>query len=189
MAILVQRVSGNHYEELFFPHLAGVGNSANLYVWDKTMNPDAGMLRIVFGLGTRAVDRVSGDYAKIVPLDQPDRGPPVNYGDEKKFSQHKADVLDLQNNKLTEVPLETLTERDLKTDTEIFFSADTAAMNRMRERGVSGNSIPRIPDFKKLLTETGFPEFTQKALSALSAAYNYPVDIEFTVNFNPNGEF
>lgn len=29
MAILIQRVSGDHYGEYFFPHLAGVGNSSN----------------------------------------------------------------------------------------------------------------------------------------------------------------
>jgi hypothetical protein len=189
MAILVQRVSGNHYDDLFFPHIAGVGNSSNLYVWDKTMNPDAGMLRIVFGLGTRAVDRVSGDYAKIVPLDCPGRGPPVSYGDEKKFSQHKADVLDLTDNRLTEAPLETLASSDLKTDKSIFFSKDAAAANRMREMGLSLDAVPQVLDFKKLLTGTEFPEFARTVLSTLSSAYNYPVDIEFTVNFNPAGEF
>jgi len=189
MAILVQRVSGNHYDELFFPHIAGVGNSINLYVWDKSMNPEAGMLRVVFGLGTRAVDRVSGDYAKIVPLDCPNKGPPVSYGDEKKFSQHKADVLDLFNNKLTEVPLEKLADGDLKTDKNIFFTTDNAAINRMKELRINYTHTPRIPDFRKLLTETGFPEFVRTVLSTLSAAYNYPVDIEFTANFDPNGEF
>jgi len=189
MAILVQRVSGNHYDELFFPHIAGVGNSINLYVWDKSMNPEAGMLRIVFGLGTRAVDRVSGDYAKIVPLDCPNKGPPVSYGDEKKFSQHKADVLDLSNNKLTDAPLEKLADGDLKTDKEIFFTTDTEAINRMRELRINSATTPRIPDFRKLLNETGFPEFVRSALLTLRTAYNYPVDIEFTANFTPDGEF
>jgi len=189
MAILVQRVSGNHYGDLFFPHIAGVGNSTNLYVWDKSMNPEAGMLRVVFGLGTRAVDRVSGDYAKIVPLDCPNKGPPVSYGDEKKFSQHKADVLDLSNNKLTEASLEKLADGDLKTDKEIFFTTDTEAINRMRELRINSASTPRIPDFKKLLNETGFPDFVRSALSTLRTAYNYPVDIEFTANFTPDGEF
>jgi pyruvate,water dikinase len=32
MAILVQRVSGDRYGDYFFPHIAGVGNSSNLYV-------------------------------------------------------------------------------------------------------------------------------------------------------------
>jgi pyruvate, water dikinase len=189
MAILVQRVSGNHYGELFFPHIAGVGNSTNLYVWDKIMNPEAGMLRLVFGLGTRAVDRVSGDYAKIIPLDCPNKGPPVSYGDEKKFSQHKADVLDLHNNTLSEVSLEKLADGDLKTDKDIFFTTDNEAIKRMRELNIKSDSTPRIPDFNKLLTKTNFPEFIRTVLSTLSTAYNYPVDIEFTANFDPNGEF
>ncbi len=42
MAILVQRVSGDHHGEHFFPHIAGVGNSSNLYVWDKSVEMEAG---------------------------------------------------------------------------------------------------------------------------------------------------
>ncbi|MCL2009461.1 MAG: PEP/pyruvate-binding domain-containing protein [Synergistaceae bacterium] len=189
MAILVQRVSGNHYGELYFPHVAGVGNSSNLYVWDKSMDPSSGMLRIVFGLGTRAVDRVSGDYARLVPLDHPAKRPPVSYGDEKKFSQHYADVLDLRDNRLTEASLEDLSERDLKTDKSIFFSEDTSEINRLRELGRSISRTPKIADFKKLLARTEFPQFARAALKTLSGAYDYPVDIEFTVNFRPDGDF
>ena len=85
MAILIQRVSGDHYQENFFPHLAGVGNSSNLYVWDESVDMDAGMLRIVFGLGTRAVDRTVSDYAKIVTFDYPLRLPLMNYDDQGSF--------------------------------------------------------------------------------------------------------
>lgn len=189
MAILVQRVSGDHYGELFFPHIAGVGHSSNLYVWNKEMDPTAGMLRLVFGLGTRAVDRVSGDYARIVSLDRPTEGPPVNHGDEKKFSQHKADVLNLRENCMTEVPLDSLIDYDLKTDKGIFFSIDFATLSRLRELSRQGNSTPQILDFKKLLTETGFPDLVRTALSTLEAAYNYPVDIEFASNFSPEGSY
>ena len=189
MAILIQRVSGNHYEGMFFPHLAGVGNSSNLYVWDKSIDPDAGMLRIVFGLGTRAVDRVSGDYARLVPLDHPAKGPPVNYGDERKYSQHKADILDLRENLLSEAPLDNLAELDLKTDKSIFFSMDSAEINRLRELGRRVDKTPQIADFRKLLSETEFPEFTRTVLKTLSKAYDYPVDIEFTVNFGNDGGF
>jgi len=189
MAILVQRVSGDHHGEMFFPHLAGVGNSVNLYVWNKDMDPDAGMLRLVFGLGTRAVDRVSGDYARIVPLDHPAKGPPVNYGDERKFSQHEADVLDLRGNRLAEASLAALAEGDLKTDQSLFFSPDAAAISRLAESGRPYDSAPQILDFQKLLTGTDFPKFAGAVLSTLKTAYDYPVDIEFTANFDPRGDF
>ncbi len=57
MALLVQRVSGDLCEDCFFPHLAGVGFSFNPYVWERGLDPRDGMLRMVFGLGTRAVER------------------------------------------------------------------------------------------------------------------------------------
>jgi hypothetical protein len=98
-------------------------------------------------------------------------------------------VLDLANNKLTDAPLEKLADGDLKTDKEIFFTTDTEAINRMRELRINSASTPRIPDFRKLLNETGFPEFVRSALLTLRTAYNYPVDIEFTANFTPEGEF
>lgn len=189
MAILVQRVSGDHYGNLFFPHIAGVGNSSNLYVWNKDMNPDAGMLRLVFGLGTRAVDRVAHDYARIVPLDHPADTPPISYGDEKKFSQHKADVLDLQNNCEAEVSVDELGNYELNVDKRTFFSTDTAAVSWLRERGRSTDSIPLILDFKKLLTQSDFPAIAGKVLSTLETAYEYPVDIEFTANFKSDGTF
>ena len=82
MAILVQRVSGDYHGEYYFPHLAGVGNSSNLYVYDENVNMDDGMIRLVFGLGTRAVDRIIGDYVRIVTLDDPMRLPIMNSNDE-----------------------------------------------------------------------------------------------------------
>lgn len=39
---------------LFFPEFAGVGLSRNPFAWKKSMDEKAGMLRLVFGLGTRA---------------------------------------------------------------------------------------------------------------------------------------
>jgi hypothetical protein len=189
MAILIQRVSGDHYGTLFFPHTAGVGHSSNLYVWDRAMDPSAGMLRLVFGLGTRAVDRVSGDYARLVPLDDPTNRPPVSHGDEKKFSQHRADVLDLRENRMGERRLDELLACDLKTDPDIFFSVDEAAQARLRALGRPDTPAPRILDFRTLLEKTRFPALARTVLATLAKAYDYPVDIEFTANFDAVGGF
>lgn len=189
MAILVQRVSGDHYGALFFPHVAGVGNSQNVYVWDKDIDPDAGMARIVFGLGTRAVDRVPGDHARLIPLDNPTKPPPVNAEEIRKFTQHNADLLDLFENTLSEQPLFRLVKLDLKTDKEIFFSLDTAALRRLKELGREDKSSAYILDFKKLLEKTDFPAMLKGVLDALEKAYDYPVDIEFTANFSKDGTY
>ncbi|GAB2671883.1 PEP/pyruvate-binding domain-containing protein [Paenibacillus thermoaerophilus] len=189
MAILVQRVSGDHYRELFFPHLAGIGNSSNLYVWDRQMDMDAGMLRLVFGLGTRAVDRTVGDYVRIVSLDHPSRLPPMMAEDFRKYSQHDVDVLSLRDNALTSRGLDDVMSLDIKADKELFASADYERMNRLRELGRSGRSVPYLLDFQKLLKHSEFPELMREMLALLSQVYEYPVDIEFTANFTADHRF
>ncbi|MGE4485762.1 MAG: PEP/pyruvate-binding domain-containing protein [Oscillospiraceae bacterium] len=189
MAILVQRVSGDQYEENFFPHIAGVGNSSNLYVWDKSVDMDAGMLRLVFGLGTRAVDRTVGDYAKIVCLDDPLRIPPIDFEDQKKFSQHSADVLSVKKNALVCRDLEEIIANDIKADKELFASLDNQAANRLRELGYTDRRTPYLFDFKKLLKNTEFPLVMREMLALLSKVYDYPVDIEFTANFTKDNRF
>jgi hypothetical protein len=41
--------------------------------------------------------------------------------------------------------------------------------------------------FDWLLSQTRFPELMQKMLKTVESAYRYPVDIEFTVNFDAAG--
>ena len=189
MAILVQRVSGDYYQECFFPHLAGVGYSLNLYVWDKSADMEAGMLRMVFGLGTRAVERTVGDYAKIIGLDKPLRAPLINYEDRKKFSQHYVDVLSLRENALTSKKMEGIISGDLKVDKSLFVSRDEATANRLIGLEYPGSDTPYILDFEKILKETDFPQFMRDMLALLSKVYDYPVDIEFTANFTEKGDF
>lgn len=189
MALLIQRVSGDYHGELFFPHLAGVGNSSNLYVWDKSIDMSAGMLRLVFGLGTRAVDRVTGDYARIVSLDMPTRPPLVAHGDERRFSQHNVDVIDLAENALVSKPLDEVLGVDIRTDRGLFAEPDYDAMRVMRERGMRPKTVPYLLGFERLLSATRFPEVMREMLALLSGIYDYPVDIEFTANFDEQGGF
>ncbi|WP_274363121.1 PEP/pyruvate-binding domain-containing protein [Paenibacillus thermotolerans] len=189
MAILVQRVSGDHYNDVFFPHIAGVGNSSNLYVWDKSIDMDAGMLRLVFGLGTRAVDRTVGDYARIVSLDDPSRLPLMNAQDLKKFSQHDVDVLSIKENRLATCSLDEIMRHDVKVNKDLFASVDYLTEERLRERGITNRNTPYILDFKQVLKHTEFPSLMRDMLSLLSNVYEYPVDIEFTANFTKDKRF
>lgn len=189
MAILVQRVSGDRFGDYFFPHIAGVGNSSNLYVWDESIDMNAGMLRMVFGLGTRAVDRTDGDYVKVVCLDNPFRIPPMNYDDQKKFSQHRLDLLSLSENVLDSKDLDDVLNLPLKVDKKLFISPDYIAEARMRDLGYMNRKTPYLLDFKSLFKNTSFVDIMREMLALLSKAYDYPVDIEFTANFNKDHKF
>jgi pyruvate, water dikinase len=189
MAILVQRVSGSYYDKYFYPHIAGVGNSTNLYVWSKDIDINAGMLRLVYGLGTRAVDRIVGDYPRIVSLDNPTRPPLISYGDEQIFSQHKVDLLDLQNNAFIERTVDEVMSADIQTDKKFFASVDQNMLQRMRENNLIDRLTPYILNFKGLFEDSDFPLIMRKILKVLFTIYDYPVDIEFTANFKPDGTY
>ncbi|HHU40631.1 MAG TPA: pyruvate kinase [Propionibacterium sp.] len=188
MAILVQRVSGDHHGTRFFPHAAGVGNSSNIYTWDPSVDAEAGMLRLVFGLGTRAVDRTTSDHARIVALDEPLRGRLSDPEDLSAFSQRGVDVLDLEGGKQAAVPLTTLVGSEIRADWGLFTSPDRAAMRRLAERGRTPTTQPVVADFRGLLADTPFPALMRDALALLEHTYQYPVDIEFTVNASTAGD-
>lgn len=178
MSILIQRVSGARHGDYFFPHAAGVGNSSNLYVWDADMDPEAGMLRLVLGLGTRAVDRTITDYAKLVTLDDPRR----RVGSKDHRTQRYVDVLSITENRPLTIPLSDIRDLDLGTDWNQFLSVDTETLRWLKEHNRRIPQIPMILDFAKLLDQTDIGDFFRSVMSALTTAYDHPVDIEYTIN-------
>ena len=188
MAVLVQRVSGEYHSHLFFPHAAGVANSSNLYVWDPDTDSSAGMVRLVFGLGTRAVDRIQQDYARIVALDVPTRKALVDPADEARWSQHYVDVLHLTEGDHRTVPLTDLLDADIGAPWPLFATPDYQMLRLLRERGRRPKRQPMVLDFGGLL-DGDFPRYLRSALRALEEAYDYPVDIEFTLNVADDGNW
>jgi len=182
MALLVQRVSGRYHGRRFYPDVGGVGVSYNTFVWNAQMNPQAGMLRIVLGLGTRAVDRVEHDYPRLVALDAPLVRPWSGTDNLRKFSQHYMDALNIQERTLETVPVKRVLAEDWGPAMTLLASRDTEAEARMSELGMDAGPA-WILTFDALLSQTDFVATIQRLLHTLHEHYSYPVDIEFTVNF------
>ncbi|MBN1473634.1 MAG: PEP/pyruvate-binding domain-containing protein [Syntrophaceae bacterium] len=187
MALLVQRVSGSHRGAYFFPSLAGVGLSYNTFVWQKDMDPKAGMLRIVFGLGTRAVNRVENDYPRIVALDAPLTKPYSKQEDIRRFSQNEVDILNLQDNKFQTVPADELLTNSIESYLDLIAARDIAASEYMQSLGRKAKDSWMVT-FDQLLENTTFAKTMANMLKKLEQVYRYPVDIEFTVNFSISGK-
>ncbi len=187
MALLVQRVSGSHRNMYFFPDLAGVGLSYNTFVWQKGMDPKAGMLRIVFGLGTRAVNRVENDYPRIVALDAPLIKPYAKQADIKRFSQNEADVLNLKENVFQTLQAADLLTNSFESHLDMIATRDTAASEYLQSLGKDAGDA-WILTFDELLESTPFASTMSLLLKKLEQVYRYPVDIEFTVNFNADNK-
>lgn len=182
MALLVQRVSGSYRKKYFFPDLAGVGISYNIYLWNEKMDPQAGLLRLVFGLGTHAVNRVENDYPRIVALDMPLMKPHSGMDDTRKFSQHEVDVLNIISNLLETIPLTQYINEDKEFKWELIGVRDFEIIQRMNELGLKPQDV-WILTFDELFTKTQFGHLMQKLLKDLEKMYHYPVEVEFTVNF------
>ncbi|MFH2069307.1 MAG: PEP/pyruvate-binding domain-containing protein [Candidatus Omnitrophota bacterium] len=182
MALLVQRVSGAHHKDYFFPDLAGVGVSHNTYVWNEDMDPKAGMLRLVFGLGTRAVNRVEGDYPRMVVLDDPLRRPYAEKDDLRKFSQHKVDLINTEENHFETVPFENLVSGKDYADIDRVAVRDHEAMRMMHRNGAEDKEY-WILTLDKLFRDNTLAGSFRNILKSLEQSYRYPVEIEFTVNF------
>jgi len=188
MALLVQRVSGTYHGNYFFPEVAGVGLSLNPFVWKKDMDPKAGMLRLVLGLGTRAVDRVENDYPRIASVSDPTVKPLSEMKDIKKFSQHFVDVLNLDANQIQTITVPELADRDLNVHFELLGIRDTETSDQGRVDSRKPANDSWVLTFDNFLSSTSFTGLMEKMLKTLEDRYGNPVDIEFTVNFNQNGD-
>jgi hypothetical protein len=175
MAILVQRVCGAVHGRLFYPHLAGVALSYNPYAWSPEIEPRAGVVRLVFGLGTRAVDRSDDDYTRIVALNAPSRRPDASIEESGEYAQRRVDVIDLEGNRFASLRFEEVVRESPDLPVDLFAST---------RRGAPGPVL----DFERVLQDTPLVERMRGILAALREAYRHQVDVEFTASFPPGGE-
>lgn len=182
MSLLVQRVSGKFYDNLYYPQAAGVGLSFNPYAWDQQIDPKAGVLRLVFGLGTRAVDRTDDDYTRVVALNVPAKRPEADIEQIRRYTQRKVDVLDRQGSQLVSREFPDVVKDSPGLPLDIFASPDLEAERFAAETG-RHEVVPHMLTFEKLLEATPFASDMRQMLQTLQAAYSCPVDTEFTLNF------
>lgn len=188
MAILVMRVSGMPYKQYFFPCLAGVAFSRNLYAWSSRIDPERGIIRLVFGLGTRAVERVGKDYPRMIAVSNPDLRPEVGM-EIARYSQRRVDLLDLEANEFTSLPLRKLVGGRDYPGLSLLVSvmSEDYPQDPIGER-VDGPPGDYVLTFNNLMRRTDFVAAMDAVLEKLEHAYRHPVDIEFTATIGPQGK-
>jgi len=188
MAVLVQRVSGVLQGRFYFPHVAGVGLSFNPYVWSEEIDPTAGVMRLVFGLGTRAVGASDGDYTRMVALGAPEKQIEGAFQSKGKEVQGKVDVLDLELHGRVSRDFGDVARQCADLPLEIFASRDPE-LERFAEERKRPDIFPWCLTFDKLLRETTFVARMREMLRILQEAYESPVDMEFAANFLKDGTY
>ena len=187
MAILVQRVSGMRHRSLFFPALAGVAFSHNLYVWSNRLDPTRGVIRLVFGLGTRAVERVGSDYPRMIAVSHPGLRPEVG-AKIAKYSQRQVDLLDLEANELVTLPLTTVLEGSDHPNLHLLISViDEGFVSDPVSRYIKDPPDRFVLTFNNLIRRTDFVPVMDAMLAKLQKSYGRPVDTEFTASVDSRG--
>ena len=187
MSILVQRVSGSWAGPYYLPGAAGVGFSRSLYRTSQDADPEAGMLRLVVGLGTKAVDRTEDDYPRLVSLDRPTSRSHPSTAERHKFSQHSVDVIDRERRAFRSVDAETLRKCLPRWFWSLMYERDTEAEASLRDAGF--NEQVWYISCQGLLESTPFPQIMRSLLKTLENVYGTPVDIEYAVNTDEDGDF
>lgn len=183
MGIMIQEVVGYKVGPYYFPLFAGVAFSHNDLLWSPRLKREDGLLRMVMGLGTRAVDRVGEDFPILISPGQP--GLRVNQSPEdlRKYSPQMIDVIDLENNQFLTLPISQLI-RDYGSRIPYIQYAASQLKNddfitEVNTLTTDFKSDQIIITFDGLIQKTPMVKQIQSILALLKEILGYPVDIEF----------
>ena len=181
MAILLQMVQGQRFGRYFLPHAAGVAFSRNLYRWAPQIRRDDGFLRLVWGLGTRAVEREGSDYARLVAVSHPLLHPQASTKDTRHYSQQYVDLIDLEDNTLCSLPIQQVLHPRYPVLRYIAQLDQGDYLVPLRSL-IMENQVPELVlTFDELFKRTNLASLFRRLLQILEKNYRSPVDTEFTL--------
>ena len=182
MGIMIQEVVGTKVGNYFMPAFAGVAFSNNEFRWSPRIKREDGLVRMVPGLGTRAVDRLSDDYPLLVSPGQPNLKINVSPDEMIRYSPKNIDVINLKTNEFETVAISRILEEfgsDYPRFTEIFSVIDGTMVRQPSALDVFDSSKEFVVTFDGLLTRSNFLKLIDAILKTLQNKIQTPVDIEF----------
>ncbi|TCK60382.1 PEP/pyruvate-binding domain-containing protein [Seleniivibrio woodruffii] len=188
MSVIIQRVSGVYQGDYFLPHVAGVGHSYNSFVWDKKIDPESGLLRMVAGLGTRAVSRSGTDYARMIAVNRPNDNPMPGAENKRLYSQRLIDVVDTVTNRVRELKPSDLHDCQFKPSLNVIAARDMETEKKVY-KATGENIYSWMVDLDHVINRTAVVKILSEVLKTLEGEYSSPVEIEFTINFQDDQRF
>jgi len=136
---------------------------------------------LVWGLGTRAVERVGNDYPRLVALSHPSLHPDDTPEAIRYYSQQFIDLIDLEENKLKTLPVHQVIRPDYPS-LRYFVQIDEDGYLSTPRGRIMMNDIHKLAiTYEDLLRRTPFAGLMTKILKTLEEHYHVPVDLEFTL--------
>jgi hypothetical protein len=180
MAILIQVVQGEQYEHYYLPQIAGVAFSRNLYRWSPQIRREDGFARIVWGLGTRAVERVGNDYPRLVAISHPLLHPEASTKMTRRYSQQYVDLIDLEANELKTLSVYDVLDPHYQPLRYLAQLDQGGYLAPLRSVLLGDNIHNLVLTFDELFRRTPLANRLKNMLNTLEENYQSPVDIEFT---------
>jgi hypothetical protein len=181
MGILIQEVVGTRIGPYFLPAFSGVGFSMNEFRWSPRIKREDGLLRMVPGLGTRAVDRLADDYPILVAPGQPTLRVNPSLDEAVRYSPRKLDVIDMERGTFTTIEVREFLRRHGHELPMVRQLVSLAGHDHLRRPTglLDFETDDLVMTFEGLLTGTPFLSRMRSLLQLLRERMKTPVDIEF----------
>jgi predicted nucleotidyltransferase len=182
MGIMIQEVVGTRVGPYWLPVFAGVAVSRNEFRWSARIRREDGLVRIVPGLGTRAVDRLGDDYPVLVAPGQPGLRVSVTAEEVARYSPAKADVINLETNAFETIDVRELLRthgRTIPLVRQIVSVLDGDRLSQPMGLGLDFERADLRVTFEGLFRDTSFLARMRTLLTVLEERLGTPVDIEF----------
>ncbi len=182
MGIMIQEVVGVEVGRYFFPSFAGVAVSNNEFRWSPRIKREDGLIRLVPGLGTRAVDRVADDYPILIAPGQPGLRVNVTPDEVVRYAPRFLDAIDLEQRSVV-----TLEMRELLREHGGAYPGVGQAVSVVRDGRISP-AQGLFADFQRddfvvtfdgLISGGPFVRQVRGILHTLQVALGTPIDLEF----------
>jgi pyruvate,water dikinase len=182
MGLLIQEVVGTRVGRYFLPAFGGVAFSQNEFRWSPRIAREDGLVRLVPGLGTRAVDRTSDDYPVLIAPGKPNLRVNVVTDEVLRYAPRKLDVINLETNTLETVDLKTVLEEcgsRFPGLAQVFSVYSGDMLKKPVGLMVNVERDELVPTFEGLRTDARFLARMVNILRLLEERFKTPVDIEF----------
>lgn len=182
MGILIQEVVGRRVGPYHMPLFSGVAMSSNEFRWSPRLRREDGLCRLVPGLGTRAVDRISNDYPLLLSPGQPGLRVNVTPDEIRRYAPTRVDLINLQERSFETVPF----DRVLREHGEAIPHL-SHLVSAYRDGDICHipsfelllNHDETVATFEGLVKRTPFIRQIRTILQTLQQAMGLPVEIEF----------
>jgi len=187
MGIMIQEVVGQQVDGYFFPAFAGVAFSNNELRWSPRVRREDGLIRLVPGLGTRAVDRLSDDYPILIAPGQPGLKVNTTIDENIRYSPQKIDLINLKKGCFETRDIKPLIQKMGNRFPAFHKIISIITDHHLQRPNILSSDLEKSDfaiTFDGLIADSNFISIMNTILDQLKKHLNTPVDIEFASDGN-----